>query len=94
MCRYPTPYRGSTEALPYNFTETLLVGEGLAPPENLSVQRHPQRSKSTFIVGYGIYDVPRPIRQMSYIAEQINYSVGMVIDHPRMTGVSVIENVR
>ncbi len=33
MCHYPTPYRGSTEALPYNFTETLLVGEGLAPPE-------------------------------------------------------------
>ena len=28
-----TPCRGSTKALPYNFTATSTVGEGLAPPE-------------------------------------------------------------
>ena len=29
----PTPCRGSTKALPYKFTATSIVGEGLAPPE-------------------------------------------------------------
>ena len=29
----PTPCRGSSKPLPYKFTATSIVGEGLAPPE-------------------------------------------------------------
>ena len=79
----------SSKALPYKSTVMPLVGEGLAPPENLSITCHPNAEQINLSVGYGIHDVPCFSATCHPNAKQIPVSVGMFLSRRRHPSVAL-----
>ena len=57
----------SSKALPYKSAVTSFVGEGLAPPENHSVQRHLPRSRSNVLPHVVGHACPTTVPAETYI---------------------------